>query len=93
MQDDLYVSTGSSTGIATVNVRMQPGFLFGIPLNIDVVLLKNSPFLSVLIIYLLCFAGIFILQQTRLIYVLPILVSFHSFMLVLRIVEYSFCSV
>uniref|UniRef100_A0A8U7NWK8 Complement C5 n=1 Tax=Corvus moneduloides TaxID=1196302 RepID=A0A8U7NWK8_CORMO len=26
LQDDLYVSTGSSTGIATVNVSMQPGY-------------------------------------------------------------------
>uniref|UniRef100_A0A8D2N1R1 Complement C5 n=1 Tax=Zonotrichia albicollis TaxID=44394 RepID=A0A8D2N1R1_ZONAL len=30
--NDLYVSTGSSTGIATVNVSMQPGFLNGISL-------------------------------------------------------------
>uniref|UniRef100_A0A8C5UJV0 Complement C5 n=1 Tax=Malurus cyaneus samueli TaxID=2593467 RepID=A0A8C5UJV0_9PASS len=48
LHDDLFVSTGSSTGIATVNVSMQPGFLNGIStfLNIAVVLLKNSPFLS-----------------------------------------------
>uniref|UniRef100_A0A8C3MN54 Uncharacterized protein n=1 Tax=Geospiza parvula TaxID=87175 RepID=A0A8C3MN54_GEOPR len=32
LQDDLYVSTGSSTGIATVNVSMQAGFLNGISL-------------------------------------------------------------
>uniref|UniRef100_A0A8C9KXN3 Complement C5 n=1 Tax=Serinus canaria TaxID=9135 RepID=A0A8C9KXN3_SERCA len=32
LQDDLSVSTGSSTGIATVNVSMQPGFLDGISL-------------------------------------------------------------
>uniref|UniRef100_A0A672TFN6 Complement C5 n=1 Tax=Strigops habroptila TaxID=2489341 RepID=A0A672TFN6_STRHB len=30
LDDDIYVSTGSSTGVATVNVSMQPSFLNGI---------------------------------------------------------------
>uniref|UniRef100_A0A8C5UFW3 Complement C5 n=1 Tax=Malurus cyaneus samueli TaxID=2593467 RepID=A0A8C5UFW3_9PASS len=44
LHDDLFVSTGSSTGIATVNVSMQPGFLNGIStfLNIAVVLYRPS---------------------------------------------------
>lgn len=36
MDDDIYVSTGSSTGIATVNVSMQPFFLIWYLLFVNV---------------------------------------------------------